>query len=110
MASLADLQKLQGMVDRRRSAGDDPLLHLALLTQELGDVGEEVALWRSRVLELQRAGAHEESARSQAYGERREKLGLELADCLALLLRLAAGAGVNLEECYQLKLDKALKG
>ncbi len=98
MANLADLQRLQGLADRRRGA-QDPLIALAGLVREVGTVAGEVSVWHVRAQELGGDAA-------AAWAERQQKLGLELAGCLTLLLRLANQAGVNLEEAYQLSLKQ----
>lgn len=98
MASLVDLQRLQGLADRRRGA-QEPLAVLAGLVREVGAVAGEMAVWHARVHELGGDPA-------PAWAEREQKLALEMAACLTLLLRLANQAGVNLEEAYQLSLKQ----
>lgn len=101
---LADLQRFHIELDRAKNFETDVYFNYLCLTEEIGELGSELAkLWKEE--HLQRAqGAPSNQARQLAMTLRREMVQEELADCMAYLLKLANYAGVDLETAYLEKM------
>lgn len=89
------LKEAQARVDEWISQFEEgyfpPLLNLARLTEEVGEVARVVS---------------HQSGKKPKPGEEVGDLGLELADCLFVLICMANREGIDLEEKFRQVLDK----
>jgi deoxyadenosine/deoxycytidine kinase/NTP pyrophosphatase (non-canonical NTP hydrolase) len=101
---LPDFQRFHRALDAAKGFNPDLYLNYILLTEEIGELGREVArLWGTQ--NQLAAGNHsDELSRQQALAQHRQRLAEELADCMAYLLKLANYTGINLEEAYLKKM------
>jgi deoxyguanosine kinase len=103
--SLTDYQRFHVELDRSKGFITDLYFNYLCLSEEMGELGSELAeLWRQEAL-LARQGQPREEAKEGALEIRRESLKEELADCMAYLLKMANDAGINLEEAYLSKMQ-----
>jgi deoxyguanosine kinase len=101
---LADFQRWQQALDQGDAALSDLYFNFMGLTQEVGELGAEMtAIWRQQRVQYQKVGNQPE-ALELAMSECLPHLRVELADCLAYLLKLSNNAGIDLEAAY---LEKA---
>jgi deoxyguanosine kinase len=102
--SLSDYQKFHAEFDRSKGFITDLYFNYLCLSEEMGELGSELAtLWREET-ELVMQGKAETKARELAIGNRRSGIQSELADCMAYLLKLANYVGVDLERAYRDKM------
>lgn len=100
---LADFQRWQQTQDQGAAGLTDLYFNFIGLTQEVGELGAEIAaIWRQQKSLYEKVG-NQPQALDQALGEHLPHLRAEMADCLTYLLKLANHAGVDLESAY---LDK----
>lgn len=103
---LADFQSWQRVHDRDDTALTDLYFNFIGLTQEMGELGAEIAaIWRQQKALYEKVG-NQPQALDQALTERLPHLRAALADCLTYLLKLANQAGVDLESAYLDKIDR----
>jgi NTP pyrophosphatase (non-canonical NTP hydrolase) len=88
---IRDLQAFHESLDREKGFDLDMLRNVAYLSEEIGEVVSAIRDFKK---------ADDLSALEEA----RERLGEELADCLAYILKLANYAGVDLQEAYLSKM------
>ncbi|HSJ53848.1 MAG TPA: deoxynucleoside kinase [Anaerolineae bacterium] len=103
--TLADYQRFHVELDRTKGFITDPYFNYLCLSEEMGELGSELAqLWReeARLLGL---GQDQALTRQTALAARRQNLESELADCMAYLLKLANYAGIDLESAYVNKMQ-----
>jgi len=94
---LPDLQKFHVELDRLKGFNPDIYFNYICLCEEIGELGSELAqLWR-RQHRMQSAGISLPEA---------TRIGEELADCMAYLLKIANYAGVDLEHAYLQKMQR----
>lgn len=101
---LADLQEFHEVLDASKGFNKNVYFNYLRLSEEIGELGSELAtIWR---LEegLQAEGQSVENARAQAIDTRHQALESELADCMAYLLKLANYTGIELESAYLNKM------
>jgi NTP pyrophosphatase (non-canonical NTP hydrolase) len=100
---LADYQRFHSELDKTKGFHTDVYFNYLCLSEEMGELGSELAkLWRAQEA-LVAQGKDAGQARTQALTEHRSSIESELADCMAYLLKLANYTGVDLETAY---LDK----
>lgn len=100
---LADYQRFHSELDKTKGFHTDVYFNYLCLSEEMGELGSELAkLWRAQEA-LVTQGKDAGQARTQALTEHRSSIESELADCMAYLLKLANYTGVDLETAY---LDK----
>jgi deoxyguanosine kinase len=102
--SLAAYQRFHVELDRSKGFITDPYFNYLCLSEEMGELGSELAkLWReeARLIGL---GQDEAQTRQSVLATRRQNLESELADCMAYLLKLANYAGIDLESAYVNKM------
>lgn len=92
---LRELQTFHKSLDCEKGFGVDMLRNVAYLSEEIGEMVSAI-----RSLE----NADEPSAVEEA----RIRLGEELADCLAYILKLANYGGLDLQEAYVRKMQRNL--
>ena len=103
-ASLTDYQRVHVELDRNKGFITDMYFNYLCLSEEMGELGSELAeVWRQEAT-LARQGKTRQEAKRTALEKRRERLKDELADCMAYLLKVANDAGINLEEAYLAKM------
>jgi NTP pyrophosphatase (non-canonical NTP hydrolase) len=103
--SLPAYQRFHKELDESRGFITDPYFNYLRLTEEIGELGSELAqLWKEET-RLVMAGQTGEKARQLALSEQRTTLRTELADCMAYLLKLSNYAGIDLENAYLEKME-----
>ncbi len=108
-ANLTEYQRFHVELDRSKGFITDLYFNYLCLSEEIGELGSELAeLWRQEAL-LARQGQSRQEAKKGALERRRESLEEELADCMAYLLKMSNDAGINLEEAYlsKMRVNKA---
>ncbi|MFZ5815037.1 MAG: MazG nucleotide pyrophosphohydrolase domain-containing protein [Bacillota bacterium] len=105
MKTIPDFQAFHRWMDEQKGWPENLLLNMVLLSGEVGEVANELKKihWKASLL---KAELGEEAAREAAKAEYREALGLELADCLAYIFKIANNAGIDLEQAYLTKMAK----
>jgi deoxyadenosine/deoxycytidine kinase/NTP pyrophosphatase (non-canonical NTP hydrolase) len=103
--SLVDFQRFHGELDKAKGFITDLFFNYLCLSEEIGELGSEMAqLWREEA-KLLMQGQTAGQARQQALGLRRGEIESELADCMAYLLKIANYAGIDLENAYLAKMN-----
>ena len=103
--SLADYQRFHVELDRSKGFITDLYFNYLCLSEEVGELGSELAeLWRQEA-RLAVQGQPKRQARQAALDSRRASLESELADCMAYLLKMANYAGIDLEDAYLSKMS-----
>jgi deoxyadenosine/deoxycytidine kinase/NTP pyrophosphatase (non-canonical NTP hydrolase) len=101
--SLPVYQQFHEELDRAKGFITDLYFNYLCLSEEIGELGSELAqLWREEA-QLRAQGETTEAAHTEALRTQRQELESELADCMAYLLKIANYAGIDLETAY---LDK----
>ena len=102
---LPDFQKFHQELDKAKGFSTDLFLNYIFLTEELGELGAEVAqLWKTHH-RLAAGQNGDTKALEQALTQHRRQLKSELSDCLAYLLKLANYTGIDLEAAYMEKMS-----
>jgi NTP pyrophosphatase (non-canonical NTP hydrolase) len=92
-------------LDRIKDFDTDVYFNYLCLSEEIGELGSELAqLWRKEHL-LRAKGIDDKQARETAMNQYREAVQSELADCMAYLLKLANYANIDLETAYLAKMS-----
>lgn len=103
---LAEYQRFHDELDRARAFNPNIYYNYICLSEEMGELGSEMArLWSEESLHVDRGQAAAE-ARVTALNARRQAIEAELADCLAYLLKLANYSGIDLETAYLAKMQQ----
>jgi len=103
--TLADYQRFHVELDRAKGFITDLYFNYLCLSEEVGELGSELAeMWREEA-RLAVQGQDKQQARRGALERKRASLESELADCMAYLLKMANYADINLEEAYLSKMD-----
>ena len=103
---MADYQKLHVELDRTKGFKTDVYFNYLCLSEEMGELGSELArLWKAQDL-LAAEGKSRDKALEMALRERRDSIESELADCMAYLLKLANYTGIDLESAYLSKMNE----
>jgi NTP pyrophosphatase (non-canonical NTP hydrolase) len=92
---IQELQAFHESLDREKEFDLDMLRNVAYLSEEIGEVV-------SAIRDFKRADE------PSALEEARTRLGEELADCLAYVLKLANYGGIDLQEAYVRKMERNL--
>ncbi len=107
---LTDFQRFHDEMDRAGNLNTDIYFNFLCLSEEIGELGRELAgLWLEEQTQVTQ-GQPAQQARQAALGQRRHQVESELADCMACLLKLANYVGVDLETAYleKMKLQQAI--
>ncbi len=103
---LPDFQKFHRILDEVKGFSPDLYFNYILLTEEIGELGSEIAhLWRTQKA-LQGKPDAEAQRWQTVLSKHRPQLQAELADCLDYLLKLANYADIDLETAYLEKMNK----
>jgi len=102
--SIPVYQQFHVDLDRAKGFITDLYFNYLCLSEEVGELGSELAkLWREEA-QMRVRGATSEEARQGALNTRQPDLEAELADCMAYLLKMANYAGIDLEAAYLRKM------
>jgi NTP pyrophosphatase (non-canonical NTP hydrolase) len=101
---LADLQRFHEELDKSKGFNVNVYFNYLCLSEEIGELGSELARLWSLENTLISQGQSEEQARQAALREQTQAIEAELADCMAYLLKLANYAGIQLETAYLSKM------
>jgi deoxyguanosine kinase len=103
--SLPVYQQFHVELDRAKGFITDLYFNYLCLSEEVGELGSELAkLWREEA-QLRVQGATSEAAHRGALHSRKQAIESELADCMAYLLKMANYAGIDLESAYLKKMS-----
>lgn len=103
--SLPAYQQFHVELDKAKGFITDLYFNYLCLSEEVGELGSELAkLWREEA-QMRVRGATSEEARQGAIHTRKTELEAELADCMAYLLKMANYAGIDLEAAYLRKMS-----
>jgi deoxyadenosine/deoxycytidine kinase/NTP pyrophosphatase (non-canonical NTP hydrolase) len=102
---LADYQQFHEELDRAKGFYTDIYFNYLCLSAELGELGHEIAgLWKEENT-LRSQGLAAPQSLQTALDQCRRSISIELADCLAYLLKLANYTDVDLETAYLAKMQ-----
>jgi deoxyguanosine kinase len=102
--SLSDYQRFHVELDKSKGFITDLYFNYLCLSEEMGELGSQLAsLWREEA-ELVVQGKGEDRARELVIDKRRDGIKEELADCMAYLLKMSNYVGVDLEGAYREKM------
>ena len=103
--NLAIYQEFHMQLDVEKLFDPDLFYNYILLTEEMGELGREMAqAWIDQKRWL-KDGLAPIDAQKRAIEQHKQKLGEELADLLAYLLKLSNYLGINLEDAYLTKMN-----
>jgi len=103
--SLPAYQRFHVELDRVKGFITDLYFNYLCLSEEMGELGSELAqLWREEA-ELLLQGHPSAKAKELALQKRKMSLQSEMADCMAYLLKLANYANIDLETAYRTKMN-----
>jgi len=105
MRTIEDFQEFHRWLDAKNDFNTDIFLNMMLLSGEIGEVAQELKKVHFMV-SPDRNAEGEAVPLEVALQEQRENIGLELADCLAYIFKLANYTGVDLQEAYLKKMGK----
>lgn len=102
--TIPEYQQFHVDLDREKGFITDLYFNYLCLSEEMGELGSEIAqLWREET-QFRLQGYSGVQARGAAIGKQKPALASELADCMAYLLKLANYAGIDLEAAYRAKM------
>ena len=102
--SLADLQRFRVELDKAKGFNANVYFNYLHLSEEIGELGRELALlWNEEEI-LVAQGKSAAEARQAALSRQGQALESELADCMAYLLKLANYTEIDLETAYLEKM------
>ena len=102
--TLPEYQQFHVELDREKGFITDLYFNYLCLSEEMGELGSELAqLWRDET-QFRLQGHTVEQARKEAVAKQKAALESEMADCMAYLLKLANYAGIDLEAAYREKM------
>lgn len=103
--TLPEFQAFHRELDAIKEFDTDFLTNMVLLTEEVGELAREIFRVRRFSTEFAKECPPEE-AYARALEIQSRKIGAELADCLAYLLKLSNYAGIDLETAYLAKMNR----
>jgi deoxyadenosine/deoxycytidine kinase/NTP pyrophosphatase (non-canonical NTP hydrolase) len=102
--TLPEYQQFHIELDKEKGFITDLYFNYLCLSEEMGELGSELAqLWREET-QFRLQGHSTENARREAIAKQKDALESEMADCMAYLLKLANYAGIDLEAAYREKM------
>ncbi|HHJ06906.1 MAG TPA: hypothetical protein ENK24_05360 [Anaerolineae bacterium] len=97
-------QQFHRALDNAKNFDTDLYFNYILLTEELGELGAEIAkVWKTQ--HTLQTDLPARQATQQALAQHKKKLQAELADCMAYLIKLANYTGIDLEAAYLEKMN-----
>ena len=104
--SLPVYQQFHVELDKAKGFITDLYFNYLCLSEEIGELGSELAkLWREEA-RLRVQGTGSDVARRGALKNRKQAIESELADCMAYLLKMANYADIDLETAYLRKMSE----
>jgi deoxyadenosine/deoxycytidine kinase/NTP pyrophosphatase (non-canonical NTP hydrolase) len=103
---LSDWQRFHVELDAAKHFDTDLYFNYLCLSEEMGELGSELAKTWLAETRLIAEGETSDQARQLALERFRDTLESELADCMAYLLKLANYAEIDLESAYLNKMDR----
>jgi len=102
---LPHFQQFHRALDGAKNFNTDLYFNFILLTEELGELGAEIArVWRTQY-KFQADTGNRQQAMQLALNQHRSQLKQELADSMAYLIKLANYTGIDLEAAYLEKMN-----
>jgi deoxyguanosine kinase len=102
--TIPEYQQFHIELDKEKGFITDLYFNYLCLSEEMGELGSELAqLWRDEI-QFRIQGHPSEQARDEAIAKQKPALEAEMADCMAYLLKLANYAGIDLEAAYREKM------
>ena len=103
--TIPEYQQFHVELDREKGFITDLYFNYLCLSEEMGELGSELAqLWREET-HFRIQGHPVEQARQAAIEKQKAALESEMADCMAYLLKLANYSGIDLEAAYREKMN-----
>jgi deoxyguanosine kinase len=103
--TIPEYQQFHVELDKEKGFITDLYFNYLCLSEEMGELGSELAqLWREET-QFRLQGYAGERARGAAIEKQKPSLESEMADCMAYLLKLANYAGIDLEAAYREKMN-----
>jgi NTP pyrophosphatase (non-canonical NTP hydrolase) len=103
--TIPEYQQFHVELDKEKGFITDLYFNYLCLSEEMGELGSELAqLWREET-QFRLQGTPGEQAREAAIEKQKPSLESEMADCMAYLFKLANYAGIDLETAYRKKMD-----
>jgi len=103
--TLPEYQQFHVELDREKGFITDLYFNYLCLSEEMGELGSELAqLWRDETA-FRLQGHSSEQSRKEALAKQKPALEAEMADCMAYLLKLANYAEIDLEAAYREKMN-----
>jgi len=100
--SLPEFQEFHRWLDAEKGFGSDLVRNALLLQTEMGELAKEIL--RYTWLQEELGPNDPNDSNDSRLAETRRNIGLELADCLAYLLKLANYTGHDLQSVYTEKM------
>ena len=105
LRTIPEYQQFHVELDKEKGFITDLYFNYLCLSEEMGELGSELAqLWREET-QFRLQGHPGERAREAAIEKQKPSLESEMADCMAYLLKLANYAGIDLEAAYREKMN-----
>ncbi|MFN2184424.1 MAG: hypothetical protein ACK2UU_10555, partial [Anaerolineae bacterium] len=105
LRTIPEYQQFHVELDKEKGFITDLYFNYLCLSEEMGELGSELAqLWREET-QFRLQGYPGERAREAAIEKQKPSLESEMADCMAYLLKLANYAGIDLEAAYREKMN-----
>ena len=102
--TIPEYQQFHVELDKEKGFITDLYFNYLCLSEEIGELGSELAqLWREET-QFRLQGRSVEHARQDAITKQKSALESEMADCMAYLLKLANYSGIDLEAAYREKM------
>ena len=102
--TIPEYQQFHVELDREKGFITDLYFNYLCLSEEMGELGSELAqLWRDET-QFRLQGHSHEQARKAAIEKQKSAIESEMADCMAYLLKLANYSGIDLEDAYRQKM------
>jgi len=103
--TIPEYQQFHVELDREKGFITDLYFNYLCLSEEMGELGSELAqLWREET-QFRLQGHSIEQARDEAIEKQKPSIESEMADCMAYLLKMANYAGIDLEAAYREKMN-----
>ncbi len=106
MQTIEDFQDFHRWLDEKKGFNTNIPLNMMLLSGEVGEVAQVLKKVHFMCEPHRNERLEEVKTWEEALSTHRERLGDELADCLAYIFKLANYTGVDLQEAYLAKMRK----
>ncbi|MEM7800324.1 MAG: deoxynucleoside kinase [Chloroflexota bacterium] len=107
--TLANYQEFHKFLDREKKFDPDLFYNYILLAEEMGELARNLTyVWSDRRAKLEQGHALPDAHRASIQ-KHKPKIGEELADLLAYILKLANYLDIDLEDAYLNKMSKNIE-